>query len=122
MDAVVNDDFEVLRDWGKKAAGLTLPDDWFKDHFSHADNWSFLSELDIPIGVFHGDVDRMAPVSAVKDLEVKAKAAKREKMEFHYFEGLNHTLNIAEYFVKSEMPKGHRAIFEFIDRIVPKKQ
>ena len=122
LDAIDNDDYKVLHAWAKAGAAVAIPDGWFKDHFSHEDMWSFLSKLDIPVGCFHGDADRMAPISAVKELETKAKKANLTKVEFHYFEGLDHTLNIGQYFVNGKMPKGHRAIFEFIDRIVPAKQ
>ena len=121
LDAIDNDDYEVLQAWSKAAAAVAVPNDWFKDHFAHANNWSFLSKLDIPIGCFHGDADRMAPISAVKELEAKAKKANLSKMEFHYFKGLGHSLNIGQYFVNGKMPKGHHAIFEFIDRISPTK-
>jgi len=37
-------------------------------------------------------------------------------MEFHYFDGLDHSLNIDEYFKSGTIPAGHKAIFEFIKR------
>ena len=120
IDAIDNRDFEVLNDWGKLSAGVVLPRDWFKDHFSHAKIWSFLKTLDIPVGIFHGDKDNMASMPALKKLEAAAKSANHTNLEFHYFEGLDHTLNIAEYFVKDAMPKGHQAIFDYVDRIVPR--
>ena len=36
IDAVDNEDFQVLNDWGKASAGVVLPNDWFKDHFAHS--------------------------------------------------------------------------------------
>ena len=39
-------------------------------------------------------------------------------MEFHYFKGLDHSLNIGHYFVRGIMPEGHKAIFEFIRKQV----
>ena len=119
LDAIDNNDYNVLQTWAKAAAAVAVPEGWFKDHFSHADNWTFLSQLGIPVGCFHGDADRMAPIAAVKELERKAKKASLTKMEFYYFEGLDHSLNVGQYFMNGKMPKGHRAIFEFIDRIVP---
>ncbi len=121
LDAIDSNDYEVLHAWAKVGAAVAIPSGWFKDHFSHAENWSFLSQLDIPIGCFHGDADRMTPIAAVKELEEKAKKSNLSKMEFHYFEGLDHSLNIGQYFVNGKLPKGHRAIFNFIDRIVPTK-
>ena len=121
LDAIDNENYEILHAWAKFGAAVAIPDGWFEDHFSHADNWSFLSQLDIPVGCFHGDADRMTPIAAVKELEAKAKESGLSKMEFQYFEGLDHSLNIGQYFVAGTMPEGHRAIFEFIDRIAPSR-
>jgi pimeloyl-ACP methyl ester carboxylesterase len=123
LDAIASDDYEVLQTWAEGGgAAVSLPKDWFKDHFAHADNWTFLSRLKIPVGFLHGDADRNAPISAVKELEAKAKKANLTKMEFHYFEGLDHSLNIVPYFINGKLPKGHQAIFAFIDRIAPAKR
>ena len=119
LDAIDTDDYEVLQAWAKAAAALAIPEGWFRDHFAHADSWMFLSQLRVPIGYFHGDADRMAPISAVKELEVKAKKANLTNMEFHYFQGLDHSLNVVQYFVNGKLPEGHQAIFAFIDRIAP---
>jgi hypothetical protein len=36
-------------------------------------------------------------------------------MQFHYFEGLDHSLGLGRYFTAGgELPAGHKAIFEFI--------
>ena len=120
LDAIDTDDYEVLQTWAKATAALSVPEVWFKDHFVHADSWTFLSQLRIPIGYFHGDGDRMAPISAVKDLEARAKQANLTNMEFHYFEGLDHSLNVVQYFVNGKLPEGHQAIFAYIDRIAPR--
>ncbi len=122
LDAIENDDFTTLNAWGRSgAAAVALPDKWFEDHFAHAEIWNFLKGLHMPVGVFHGDQDRMASMAAVKELERKAKDAGRTNIEFHYFEGLDHSLNIGQYFVSGEMPPGHQAIFRFIERIAPKQ-
>lgn len=121
LDAIDNEDYEVLQAWAKVGAAVSVPDGWFEDHFNHADNWSFLSQLKIPVGCFHGDADRMTPISAVKELEEKAEKANLTRMEFYYFEGLDHSLNISQYFGNGKIPKGHSAIFEFINRIAPTK-
>ena len=120
-DAVDQEKYEVLNEWAKTSAGLTTPKDWFKDHFAHQTIWAFLSRLDIPVGLFHGDADVNAPIEGVKKLEGIAKKAGKTKMEFHYFENLDHSLNIIEYFGKGTLPAGHREIFEFIRRQTAKK-
>ena len=79
---------------------------------------SFLSQLDIPVGCFHGAMDTNTPIAAVKRLEQRAKAANKSKMTFHYFDDLDHTLNIAAYFRDGILPEGHKEIFTFIDELV----
>ena len=121
IDAIENDDYAVLQQWAKTSAAVALPDGWFEDHFKHAEMWSFVSKLDIPIGCFHGDMDRMTPIASVKELESKAKRANKSNMEFRYFDNLDHSLNIVQFFLNGEMPAGHKSIFEFVDRIATKK-
>lgn len=116
LDAVDNEDFSVLQAWAKTAAAVSVPQNWFKDHFAHASIWTFLSKLHIPVGCFHGALDSNASPAAVKRLEQQAQAAGKTKMEFHYFDDLDHTLNIGQYFVNGTLPAGHQAIFEFIGR------
>jgi hypothetical protein len=52
-----------------------------------------------------GDADAMAPIGGVRKLEETAKKAGKSRMEFHYFENLDHSLNIIEYFVKGTFPE-----------------
>jgi len=42
-------------------------------------------------------------------------------MQFHYFDDLDHSLNIVEYFVNGKMPAGHEAIFAFVGEQFGKK-
>ncbi len=63
----------------------------------------------------------MVPSDGVRELEVLAKKAGKSKMEFHYFTGLDHGLNISQYFLKGTLPAGHQAIFEFIKIQTAKK-
>ncbi|MGH9970395.1 MAG: alpha/beta hydrolase family protein [Pyrinomonadaceae bacterium] len=113
-DAVDKENYEVLDQWARTSAGVTTPKDWFKDHFAHQPIWTFLSKLNIAIGFFHGSGDTNTPIAGVRNLEESAKKAGKSKMEFHYFEGLDHSLNIIEYFVKGTLPAGHDEIFKFI--------
>lgn len=115
LDAVDNDNYEILDRWAKTSAGVTTPKDWFKDHFTHQPIWVFLSRLNMPIGFFHGAADTSASIEGVKKLEDQAKKAGKRKMQFHYFEDLDHTLNIGLYFIRGSLPEGHKAIFEYIN-------
>jgi len=115
-DAVDKENYQVLNQWAKTSAGASTPNDWFKDHFAHAPIWTFLSQLNIPVGLFQGSADQFTPIAGVRNLEVIARKAGKKKMEFHYFEDLDHSLNIYEYFESGTIPAGHQAIFEFIKR------
>ena len=54
LDAIDTDNFEILDGWAKGSAGVTTPKGWFKDHFAHPTIWTFLSRMDISIGLFSG--------------------------------------------------------------------
>lgn len=121
LDALDKEDYAVLDAWASgPAPAVSLPKGWFKDHFAHAPIWTFLSKLDIPVGCFHGDHDAMVPMEGLKKMEEQARASHRDKMEFHYFKGLDHSLNIGLYFVRDTMPEGHKAIFEFVRKTAGK--
>lgn len=120
LDAIDQDNYAVLDQWAKTAAGVSTPAGWFKDHFNHQPIWTFLSKLDVPIGLFQGSLDNATSIDGVKKLEEQARQAGKTNMRFHYFEGLDHTLNIAAYFARGTMPEGHKAIFEFIESQVRK--
>ncbi len=114
LEAIDSENFEVLQRWAKTSAAVVVPKDWFKDHFAHKPIWAFLSTLDIPVGCFHGALDTNTPIAAVRKLEEEAKKAGKSKMQFSYFDNLDHTLNVGEYFTRGKLPAGHEAIFAFI--------
>ncbi|HET6324303.1 MAG TPA: hypothetical protein VFG04_06350 [Planctomycetaceae bacterium] len=119
LDAVDSENFAILDRWAETAAGVSTPKHWFKDHFAHAAIWTFLAQLDKPVGCFHGTLDAFAPIDGVRQLEQKARAAGKSKMQFHYFDGLDHSLGIGAYFTKGKIPKGHQ-VFEFVRSQVAK--
>lgn len=120
IEAADKDNYAILDSWAKNSAGVSTPKDWFKDHFSHEPIWAFLSRLDMQVGFFQGDKDTACSIEGVKLMEAQAKKAGKSKMEFHYFENLDHSLNIGAYFVRGTLPAGHKAIFEYISKQVRK--
>jgi pimeloyl-ACP methyl ester carboxylesterase len=122
LDAIDSDNFEVLDRWATGSAGVTTPKGWFKDHFAHPAIWTFLSKLDISIGLFQGDADLSTSGEGVRKMEELAKKAGKSNMHFYYFERLDHSLGIISYFVRGTLPDGHKAIFEYINNQVGKKQ
>lgn len=120
LDAIDHESFATLDQWARVAAGVSLPADWFRDHFAHDDMWTFLSQVDMPIGFFQGELDEMASPEALHRLESKARVAGKTRFEFHYFKGLGHSLDVDQYFLTHTLPKGHQDIFAFIDRVAPR--
>ena len=114
LDAIDNGNFPVLDAWARSSAGVSTPSNWFADHFAHADMWSFVSGLDMPIALFHGGMDINTPIDGVRALEARAKEAGRTQMRFFYFDDLDHSLGLSQYFVRGRLPAGHRAIFDYI--------
>ena len=107
-------DMTLLYRWLKGSAVLDVPDKWLEDHFAHGSTWSFLSQLDIPVGVFHGEADGNTPVEGVRGLERQAKAAGKSRMEFHYFPGLEHSLGGLDYFMRGAPSDGYKELFAYI--------
>jgi pimeloyl-ACP methyl ester carboxylesterase len=114
LDAIEGSDYDVLTRWARTSAAVATPNDWFQDHFTHAPMRDFLAKLDIPIGLFQGDFDTNTPIGAVRELELWAKEQGKGKMRFHYFEGLDHSLNIGQFFARGTLPAGHEAIFAYL--------
>jgi predicted esterase len=114
LDVIDADGYDGINAWLKQVAVVDLPTGWLQDHFSHPAMWSFLSQLTIPVGLFHGNADNLTPVDGTKALEALAKQAGKSNLEFQYFEGLDHSLGIGSWFVRGTLPEGHKAIFAFI--------
>lgn len=118
VDAVDKTDFAAINAWLKSASAVALPAGWVEDHFAHADMWSFLSKLTMPVGLFHGAADNLTPIAETKVLELQAKSAGKKNLQFFYFDGLDHSLSITPWFARRVLPAGHAAMFEFIRRLV----
>ena len=118
--AIDADNFEIIDGYLAKTAMVSIPKGWAKDEFAQSPMWTFLSGLNMPIGLFHGSDDNLTDIEGVRKLEDQARKAGKTNMEFHYFDGLDHTLGIVEYFVRGTLPEGHKAMFEFVAKQVKK--
>jgi acetyl esterase/lipase len=114
VDVIESNDYDGIYAWLQRTAVVDIPKGWLQDHFAQPPMWSLLSQLTIPVGLFHGSADNLTPIEGVKALEALAKQAGKSNLEFRYFDGLDHSLNIGSWFVRGTMPAGHKAIFEFI--------
>lgn len=116
LNAIDLEIYGILDQWAQTSAGVATPKGWFKDHFEHEPIQTFLAQIDIPVGLFHGGLDSNTPVAGVRRLEEWAREAGKTRMEFHYFDDLDHSLEIGAWFIKGELPAGHQAIFAFLER------
>jgi len=117
LDGIEAEYMDSVDSFLKPTAAVATPKGWVLDHFAHPPMWTFLAPLEIPAGFFHGDADNLTPIEGVRRLEARAKKEGKTNLQFHYFEGLDHTLNIGNYFMRGEVPAGHKAIFEFIQSL-----
>ena len=117
LDGIEAENLAIVDEWLKATSAVSLPDGWIKDHFAHPNMWSFLSPLKIPIGLFQGSADNLTPIDGVRNLEEQARKAGKSNLEFHYFDGLDHSLGIGSYFATGVLPEAHKAIFEFIGKV-----
>lgn len=115
LDAIDSKNVEPVYQWLALTAAVSLPKGWLEDHFAHPPMWSFLARLDIPVAVLHGTADNLTPVAGTRELEAIVTAAEKTNIEFHYFDGLDHSLGLARYFAAgAPLPAGHEAILQFL--------
>jgi dienelactone hydrolase len=114
LDAIAANNYEAIYGRLKTTAAVSLPKNWVEDHFAHPPIWTFLSPLTMPVGFFHASGDNLTPIEGVRNLEAQAGKAGKSNFEFRYFEGLDHSLGISQWFTQRRLPAGHQAIFEFI--------
>jgi pimeloyl-ACP methyl ester carboxylesterase len=121
LEAIDSGKFVTIDRWLTATDAATTPAHWLQDHYAYPAMESFLSQLDIPVGVFQGEADTMFPASGVKALESRLKQLDKTNFEFHYFEGLDQDLGLSHYFGGGPLPVAHREIFEFIKQLDTKK-
>jgi dienelactone hydrolase len=116
VDAVGAGNAEAAMPFLKGAAAVEIPDGWVVDHFRHAPIDTFLSQLQIPVGLFQGAVDQLTPASEVRALESRMKAAGKSNMEFQYFPDHDHSFGGLQYFLRGTPSSGYRALFDWVRR------
>jgi pimeloyl-ACP methyl ester carboxylesterase len=114
LDAVDAGNADAVGVWLKATAALETPEGWLKDHFAHPSTWTYLSKLDIPVGIFHGEADANTPVDGVRQLERDAKAAGKTRMEFHYYPALDHSLGGLDFFLRGAPSDGYKELFAYV--------
>jgi dienelactone hydrolase len=121
LNAVESNDYKALYEWSLKGAAVAIPTGWFENHFTYPEMWTFLSSLDIPVGMFHGAMDAMIPISSVRALEDRARAAGKTRMRFHYFPNGDHSLGVGAYFARGTLTAGHASMFAYLREVTSAK-
>lgn len=80
-----NDDFI----W---AALVNLSSAYLLDGWDAAPTSAFLLKLDVPIGIFHGELDGTTRVEGVRETEAAFKAAGKSNLTVRIYPGLDHDL------------------------------
>ena len=126
-DAITANDFAVIQkprydtildayargdeDWiWKNYFRVSIP--WLKEHFALEANKDRLLRLNMPIYIFHGELDANCPVEGVLDLRKRFDKARKKNLHESIFERHNHDLNFVDWVLKKEMPEGVRKMFE----------
>jgi pimeloyl-ACP methyl ester carboxylesterase len=120
LEAVETANYSAMYEWLKVTAAATIPKGWLEDHYAQPPIWTYLSQLKMPVGLFHGSGDNLTPIEGVRKLEELAKKSGKTNLTFHYFDDLDHSLNIGIYFVTGKLPEGHAGIFDYVDKNVRK--
>jgi len=89
---------------------ISIP--WLREHFALEPNKSRLIRLDLPIYIFHGDLDPNVPVDGVYDLERRFEALGKTNLTAFVFENHEHNLNFTEWRRDNEVPAGIEKILE----------
>lgn len=85
---------------------------WLQEHFALEPNKSRLPRLNLPIYIFHGDLDPNVPVEGVYDLEKRFEALGKTNLKAFVFENHEHNLNFMEWVRDGRIPAGVEKILE----------
>lgn len=118
IEAIHTGNVEIVNEVLRSIAAVDLPDGWAEDHFSHRPTWEFVSQLEMPIAIFHGGRDLSTPVEGARRLERQAAAAGKTNIRFHYYPELDHNLGGLEYWQTGVPPEPFRATFDFLADLV----
>ena len=100
--------------WLRNNYPVRLTAEWFWEHFALKTNMELLPTLDLPIYIFHGELDQSVCVNEVYVLKEKLNELGRTNITISTFEGHDHELNIASYITHAIMSEGMRAAFDAV--------
>ncbi len=98
--------------WLKNNYPVRITSAWCKEHFKLPATKEVLSQLNIPIHIFHGTDDACIPVEDVLDINNKFKEVEKSNLHIHIFENHDHDLNYLLYPMKKTISEGLQSIFD----------
>lgn len=99
--------------WLATNYGVRLTSGWFKDYErSMPPNAEVLPRLDIPIHVFHGELDRNVPIQGARDIAEAFSRLGKDNLRLHAFAGHDHDLNYLLYPIKGQISPGLEELFD----------
>ena len=110
FDAVARGDDE----WLRENYPVLLTAGWFQEHFDLRSNMEMLTELDLPIYIFHGTLDANVYVGHVRELEDRLREMGRTNVVINIFLGHGHDLNFGLEVFLGEISDGIQAIFDAV--------
>jgi len=94
---------------------IPLTSAWFLQHFSLRANMEVLPGLDLPIYIFHGELDQNVDAREVYRVNERFLELGKSNLSINVFSGHDHGLNGDDWLIKNEMSAGIQAIFDTIE-------
>lgn len=104
-------------EWLKNNYGVQLTSAWFEDYRTIAPNSETLPKVDIPIYIFHGNLDANVPVEQVHAIEQIFKTSGKSNLTSYTFGGHDHDLNFVNIILTGTIPEGIQTILDCVDKL-----
>ena len=98
--------------WLQDNYGVYLTSAWYQDYKNVPPNRETLPTLDLPIFIFHGELDPNVSEQGVYDIEEAFQKAGKTNLTVQVFPGADHDLNYMQYLYSGQIPDGFRALLD----------
>ena len=93
-----------------------------RDGWTDSPTSQFLLKLDVPIGIFHGELDGTTRVEGVRETEAAFKAARKSNLTVKTYPGLEHDLGWTVQAATGDGPVPHQDGFAFAAELVKRSR
>ena len=98
--------------WIQDNYGVYLTSAWYRDYKNIPPNRETLLALDLPIFIFHGELDANVSEQGVYDIEEAFQKAGKTNLTATVFPGADHDLNYVQYVYSGQIPDGIKALLD----------